>query len=57
MSKTQLSPIIIVILIGVILGGLILSWDKDMSPTIDNDTIKTVIPKSISEGKTLSVPS
>ncbi len=56
MSKTQLNPIIIVILIGVILGGLILSWDKDMSPTIDNDTIKTVITKGISEGKTLSVP-
>jgi cobalt-zinc-cadmium efflux system membrane fusion protein len=56
MSKTQLSPIIIVILIGVILGGLILSWDKDMSPTIDNDTIKTLMTKSIPEGETLSVP-
>ena len=56
MSKTQLNRIIIVILIGIILGGLILGWDKDMSPTIDNDTIKTVITKGISEGKTLSVP-
>ena len=57
MSKTQLSPIIIVILIGVILGGLILNLDKDMSPTINNDTTKTVITRSISEEKKVSVPS
>lgn len=56
MSKTQLSPIIIVILIGVILGGLILSWDKDMPPTIDSNTIKTELTKSISGSKTLSIP-
>lgn len=57
MSKTQLSSIVIVILIGVILGGIILNLDKDMSPTIDNDTTKTIITKSISEDKALSVPS
>lgn len=56
MSKSQLGSIIIAISIGIILGGLILIRDKDMSPTIDNDTIKTVITKSISERKTLSVP-
>jgi cobalt-zinc-cadmium efflux system membrane fusion protein len=57
MSKTQLNQIIIVILIGAILGGIILIWDKDMSPVIDSDAIKTVMPNGISEGKTLSVPS
>ncbi len=56
MSKTQLSPIIIVILIGVILGGLILSWDKDTPPTIDSNTIKTELTKSISGSKTFSIP-
>ena len=47
MSKTQLNQIIIVILIGAILGGIILIWDKDMSPVIDSDVIKIVIPKRI----------
>ena len=57
MSKAQLNPIIIVILIGVILGGLILGWDKDISPVIDSDTIETVIPNGISEERILSAPS
>lgn len=33
MEKSQLTKIIIVIAIGVVLGGLILTWDKTASPT------------------------
>ena len=51
MSKTQLSSIIIVILIGIILGGLILSWDKDTPPTTDRNTIKTELTKNTSGSK------
>jgi cobalt-zinc-cadmium efflux system membrane fusion protein len=43
MSKTQLSPIIIVILIGIILGGLILTWDTTTSPTITDAPVENVI--------------
>jgi cobalt-zinc-cadmium efflux system membrane fusion protein len=43
MSKTQLSPIIIVILIGIILGGLILTWDTTTSPTITDAPVENAI--------------
>lgn len=56
MSKSQLNPIIIVIIIGVVLGGLILSWDKKISPTVNKEKIKTARTTSIPEGKILSVP-
>ena len=56
MSKAQLNPIIIVILIGVILGGIILSWKKDVPSTRDGDTTKTQTTKSKSEKKIFSTP-
>ena len=64
MNKTQLKPIIVVIAIGVALGGLILTWDKNTSPTIGDIQIETATKaataKSASggkEGKMQSVPS
>ena len=63
MNKTQLRSIIIVITIGVALGWLILTWDKNVSPavvdTLADTTIKAATTKSASggkEGKTQSVP-
>ncbi len=60
MNKTQLRPIIIVITIGVALGGLILAWDKNPSPTVvDTITEATTFkgtPKK-REGKVQSYPS
>jgi hypothetical protein len=41
MNKTQLKPIIVVIAIGAALGGLILTWDKNTSPTIVDTQIET----------------
>ncbi len=64
MNKTQLKPIIVVIAIGAALGGLILTWDKNTSPTIVDTQIETATKaataKSTSggkEGKMQSVPS
>ena len=64
MNKTQLKPIIVVIAIGAALGGLILTWDKNTSPTIVDTQIETATKaataKSASggkEGKMQSVPS
>ena len=34
MDKTQLKSIIIVIIIGTILGGIILTWERDTSSTV-----------------------
>ncbi len=63
MNKTQLRSIIIVITIGATLGWLILTWDKNVSPTVvdtpADTTIKAETTKSASgekEGKTQSVP-
>jgi len=63
MNKTQLRSIIIVITIGVALGWLILTWDKNVSPavvdTLADTTIKAATTKGASggkEGKTQSVP-
>ncbi len=41
MEKSQLTKIIIVIAIGVVLGGLILTWDKTASPTSPEATRET----------------
>ncbi len=64
MNKTQLKPIIVVIAIGAALGGLILTWDKNTSPTIVDIQIETATKaataKSASGGKKSkmqSVPS
>ncbi len=55
MNKTQLRSIIIVIIIGAILGGLILAWDKNLSSTIvgtsADTTTKTTTSKSTSGGR------
>ena len=61
MNKTQLSPIIIVILIGIILGGLILTWDIIISPTITNapveNSIKATTTKNSPGGKEENIQS
>ncbi len=46
MKKSQLTKIIIVIAIGVVLGGLILAWDKTTPPTTADTTSKTPAVKN-----------
>ncbi len=43
MSETNLKPIIITIIVGLLLGGLILGWEKPGSYDEDNDEISSVL--------------
>jgi len=45
-EKSQLTKIVIVIAIGVVLGGLILVWDKTAPPTTTDATSKTPAAKN-----------
>ncbi|MDP1558860.1 MAG: efflux RND transporter periplasmic adaptor subunit [Nitrosomonas sp.] len=49
MDKTNLKPIIVVIVFGVILGGLILSWDNTVSN--ENDAVSVAIDGGLDEEK------
>jgi len=49
MNKTELRAVITVIFIGIILGGLILTWDTTTSPTITDASVENSIKATITK--------